>query len=254
MLGAIAGDIIGSAYEYRHSIKTKDFELFTEHSKFTDDSVLTIAIADALMNGNCFAEKLLEYTNKYPNRGYGAGFLNWVSQGGGDPYNSWGNGSAMRVGAVGMIAEDMEETLELAKLSAEITHNHPEGIKGAQAIAACVFMARDGADISEIESHIYDNFYKIDYELSDIRDDYKFEVSCQGSVPQAILCFLESNDFEDAIRNAISLGGDADTQGAMAGAIAESYYGIPKGIGEKVLGMLDDDMKLVIQKFYETMS
>lgn len=230
MYGAIIGDVVGSVYEFQ-PIKTKNFELFPEKATFTDDTVMTIAVARALISykkhGGDFKEILVEQMqylgNKYP-ASYGGMFSNWLHSTNPEPYNSWGNGSAMRVSPVGLYANSVEEALDLAKLSAEVTHNHPEGIKGAQATAAAVFLAKSGESRDYIRAFINHHFYPLDFTLDDIREKYHFDVTCQGSVPPAIVAFLESTSFEDAIRNAISLGGDSDTLAAITGSIAWSYY------------------------------
>jgi len=211
MIGAIAGDIIGSVYEVT-PIKTKEFPLFSRHSIFTDDTVLTVALADSILNNVPYVNKLKEYHHHYPWAGYGGHFERWASSGSSQPYNSWGNGSAMRVSPVGFAYQDLATVLEKAKQSAEVTHNHPEGIKGAQATAAAIFLARTGQDKAAIKEYIEKTFgYPLSRPLDKIRPTYFFDVSCQGSVPQSIIAFLESDSYEDAVRNAISLGGDSDT-------------------------------------------
>ncbi len=232
MLGAIFGDFVGSKYEF-NNIKTTDFELIDDDMSITDDSILTIAVADWLLQGMLSKERLIsivkDYVERYPNPagGYGISFNRWAKSNDNEPYNSWGNGSAMRVAAVGWAFDTLEQTEEIAKLTAEITHNHPEGIKGAQAVAAAIFMARTGKTKDEIEEYVTD---KYDYDLSrtcdDIRPTYCFNESCQGTVPEAIIAFLDSNDFESAIRLAISLGGDSDTLTCITGGIAEAFYGM----------------------------
>ena len=232
MYGAIIGDIVGSVYEF-NSIKTKDFPLFSESCRFTDDSVMTVAVASALLRHKksrvdlqqAMVQEMKFFGRRFPDAGYGGMFSNWLIKRNPKPYNSFGNGSAMRVSPCGLIAGSLEEALELAKTSAEVTHNHPEGIKGAQAAAAAVYLAKTGASKEEIGGYICDHFYKLTKTLDEIRPDYYFDVTCQGSVPEAITAFLESSGYEDAIRNAVSLGGDSDTQAAIAGGIAWSYYG-----------------------------
>lgn len=245
--GAICGDIIGSAYEFR-STKDLDFELFRARSRFTDDTVCTIAVADALINGKPFDGRLQEWCRRYHYAGYGGLFRRWIWSEDPQPYNSWGNGSAMRVSAAGAIAHSKEEVLKLAKASAEVTHNHPEGIKGAQATALAIFMALEGASKEEIKSETEDSFgYDLSRRYCDIQPGYRFEVSCQGSVPEAIICFLESEDYESAVRMAVALGGDADTQGAITGGIAAAYYGeIPATILSDCLSRLPEDITDVI--------
>lgn len=224
MIGAIAGDVHGSMYE-SYPIKTTDFDIYLEYTKFTDDTVLTIAVADSIINGIDYIQSIWKWSHQYPKAGYGATFRNWMRMEGQLPYNSWGNGSAMRVSPVGFAFNTIEEVLYDAKASAEVTHNHPEGIKGAQAVAVAVFLARNGHSKDEIKSYIKNNFnYDLSRTLEDIRPTYKFDISCQGSVPESIIAFLESYDFESAVRYAISLWGDSDTMACMAGAIAQAYY------------------------------
>ena len=243
MLGAIIGDIVGSIYEFE-SDKTKEFEFFTEGSRLTDDSMMSIAVGCAcakadLSDEEDFKSWVVYYMGKigreFPSAGYGYYFFRWIKSDFMGPYNSFGNGSAMRVSSVAWVAKSLEKAEKLAKWSAEVTHNHPEGVKGAQAIAAAIYLARAGKSKDKIKEYIEQNYYILDFTLDEIRPTYEFDVTCQGSVPQAIECFLESTDFEDAIRNAISLGGDGDTQAAMAGAIAEAYYGIPDDIKQNGL-------------------
>lgn len=230
MYGAMIGDVVGSVYEF-NPIKTKNFELFPEKATFTDDTVMTIAVARALISykkhREDFKEMLVEQMQylgqKYPTS-YGAMFSDWLNNPNPEPYNSYGNGSAMRVSPVGLYANTIEEALDLAKQSAEVTHNHPEGIKGAQATAATVFFAKTGESKDYIRTFINHYFYPLNFTLDDIRENYHFDVTCQGSVPPAIVAFLESTSFEDAIRNAISLGGDSDTLAAITGSIAWPYY------------------------------
>jgi ADP-ribosylglycohydrolase len=250
MLGAIAGDIIGSSYEFA-GIKTKDFDLFNQYSRFTDDTVLTIAVADRLVYGGDYHRLFKAYCLNYPNAGYGGSFAHWATSESQEPYNSWGNGSAMRVSPIGYAFDTLDRVLLEAKNSAVATHNHPEGIKGAQAIASAIFLARTGKSKLEIKDYIRSTFsYNLDRTLDIIRPDYTFEVSCQASVPEAIIAFLESIDFEDAIRNAVSLGGDSDTQACMAGGIAEAFYGgVPSEIANQALLRLDEPLKLVLQAF-----
>jgi len=250
MIGAIAGDIIGSVYE-RHNIKRTDFPLFDPWSRFTDDTVLTVAIADAILTGSSYVDKLKEYFRYYPDAGYGPGFRRWAASERITPYYSQGNGSAMRVSPVGFAFDTLEQVLEEAKKSAEVTHNHPEGIKGAQATASSIFLARTGKSKKEIKVFIESTFgYNLSEPLDEIRKYYRFDVTCKGSVPEAITAFLESNDFEDAIRKAISIGGDSDTIACIAGGIAEAYYGkIPDHIQRSVFLFLDERLKRVIQEF-----
>jgi ADP-ribosylglycohydrolase len=226
ILGAIAGDIIGSAYEF-HNTKSLDFKLFTKRTYFTDDSVLTIATMDVLLNKKDYAKTYQEYGRKYTHRGYGGNFRKWICADNPKPYNSYGNGSAMRASPIGWYCDSIDEVLSEAKKSAEVSHNHPEGIKGAQATALAVYLARMGKGKNEIKQAIVDKFgYDLDRKLDDIRPDYEFDVSCQGSVPEAIIAFLESTDYENAVRLAVSLGGDSDTIACITGGIAEAYYKI----------------------------
>lgn len=250
MLGAITGDIIGSVFE-RHNIKTTRFELFNFGSRFTDDTVLTIAVADAIFQKKDFTQSVKKWGLKYPNAGYGQSFYKWLHSTSFQPYNSWGNGSAMRVSPVGYAYDSLSEVLDEAKKSAEITHNHPEGIKGAQATAAAVFLARTGKSKNEIKTFIQEQFrYDLDRTTDEIRLGYTFDVSCQGSVPEAIISFLESTGYESAIRLAISLGGDSDTIACIAGGIAEAYYGnIPPEIIQKSKDLLPEEMLEVVENF-----
>lgn len=250
MLGAIIGDIIGSVYEH-DNIKTTDFPLFSTGCRFTDDTVLTVALADSILSGKNYTAKLEEYYYRYPRAGYGGNFIKWASGMDHKPYNSWGNGSAMRVSPVGYAYDNLQTVLEKAKESAEVTHNHPEGIKGAQAVASAIFIARTGSNKIDICRYIESQFkYNLNRKLDDIRRYYIFDVSCQGSVPEAIIAFMESDSYESAIRNAISLGGDSDTIACIAGGIAEAYYhGVPPEIAETAISMLPDKLLKVINEF-----
>ena len=252
MIGAIAGDIIGSVYE-AIGIKTTEFPLFDPACRYTDDTVLTVAVADCILNDGDVAEYFHDYFHTYPHAVYGGSFIAWALERSTAPYNSWGNGSAMRVSPVGFACETLEDVLRLAQRSAEVTHNHPEGIRGAQATAAAVFLARTGQSKPEIHRYVQREFgYDLDRRLDDIRPNYEFDVSCQGSVPESIIAFLESNDYEDAVRKAISLGGDADTMACIAGGIAEAYYsGIPEEIERRVWELLDDRLTQVAQAFVQ---
>ena len=252
MIGSIAGDIIGSVYEHR-PIKAKDFPLFDPHCRFTDDSVLTIAVADSILNNRPYRESMQETGRRYPDAGYGATFFQWLYSPNPQPYNSWGNGSAMRVSPVGFAFSTEEEVLQNAHKSAEISHNHLEGIKGAQATALAVYIARTTRNKEEIRKQISQRFeYDLNRELEDIRSDYFFDVSCQGTVPEAIISFLESESYEDAVRNAISLGGDSDTLACITGGIAEAFYGeIPPYIRRKVKELLPADLLEITERFYK---
>jgi len=252
MLGAIIGDIIGSTYEF-DKVKTKDFDLFESEADFTDDTVLTVATADAILNNKTYLDVYKTYPKKYPNRGYGGSFYNWVENKKSEPYESFGNGSAMRVAPIGWAFDTLEQVLEEAKKSAEVTHNHPEGIKGAQAVASAVFLARNGFSKEEIEKYLETEFgYDLYRFIDEVRLTTAGDSSCMKSVPEAIICFLESNSFEDAIRNAVSLGGDADTQACIAGAIAEAFYKeIPKEFKRKASTLLDKDLIATVKQFRE---
>jgi len=254
MLGAIAGDIIGSIYEWKN-IKIKYFPLFSSKSEFTDDTVLTVAVADAILNNKDnnkdYVSNFKTYYRRYPGAGYGGMFHQWARSDRSEPYNSWGNGSAMRVSPVGFAFDTLDQVLLEAKKSAEVTHNHPEGIKGAQATAAAVFLGRTDHSKDQIKSYIESEFgYDLSQILDQIRPTYKFNESCQGTVPQAITAFLESTDFEDAIRNAVSLGGDTDTLTCITGGIAEAFYGgVPKAISEEVYTRLDPHLRKITEQF-----
>ena len=227
MIGAIVGDIVGSTHEFLGT-KTQDFPLFTPESRFTDDTVLTVATAFSLMTDGDYATNYRIFGRLYPMAGYGERFQQWLTGDDLRPYNSWGNGSAMRVSPVGFFLDDEAEVLAEAERSAAVTHDHPEGIKGAQALALGIFLARKGADADTIRREIAGRFgYDLDRTTAEIRPGYRFDVSCQGSVPEAIICFLEAADWEEAVRLAVSLGGDADTQACMAGGLAEAAFGSP---------------------------
>ncbi|MFQ5482014.1 MAG: ADP-ribosylglycohydrolase family protein [Nitrospinaceae bacterium] len=250
MLGAIAGDIIGSVYEHR-PVKTTDFPLFQPHSRFTDDTVLTIAVAHHILSGDPLRETFHDYFARYPGAGYGSAFARWASRRDPLPYNSWGNGAAMRVSPVGFAGSTLERVLDLARKTAAVTHNHPEGIRGAQSAAAAVFLARTGKDKDQIRDFIQDHFqYPLEAPLTLLRERHTFDVSCQGTVPPAITAFLESSSFEDAVRNAVSLGGDSDTLACIAGAIAHAYYGkIPPPIAGEALSRLDPPLRDTVLRF-----
>ena len=251
MLGAIIGDVVGSPYEFGAE-KTKDFPLFTPSCRPTDDSVLTIAVGCACAEADCdeegefkktLCERMREIGRLYPDAGYGELFYRWLMDDEGEPYGGYTNGAAMRVSPVAWAVDELEDAERLAKWSAEITHDHPEGIKGAQAVAAAVFLARKGYDKAAIRRYISRKYYDLDFTVEEIRPGYRHDMTCEGSVPQAIVCFLDSEDFEDAIRNAISLGGDGDTQACIAGAIAEAFYGIPEDLQEKVFEYVDETLQ-----------
>jgi ADP-ribosylglycohydrolase len=250
MLGAIVGDIVGSVHEFSGT-KSADFELFAPGCTFTDDTVLSVAVAECLLSGASYIDMFHEYALAYPNRGYGIGFLRWVQGGSREPYGSWGNGAAMRVSAVGFAFDDLERVLGEARRSAEVTHDHPEGIKGAQATSAAILLSRQGASKEEIREYVANTFgYDMNRTVDGIRPSYGFNPSCQGTVPEAIIAFLDSKDFEDAIRLAISLGGDADTLACIAGGIAEAHYGgIPRKIARRGLALLDDRLRGTVERF-----
>lgn len=243
IIGAISGDIIGSTHEF-NPIKTKDFNLFNRHSTFTDDTVMTLAIAKWLCEDKSSKDVLIKnvkhFGNRYPNAGYGGMFKRWLSKDSPEPYGSWANGSAMRVSPCAWVAESLQEAQRLAELSAIITHDHPEGVKGALATSDAIYLARIGASKDEIKDHIEVRYgYDLNRTVEEIRPDYSFDVSCAGSVPESIICFLDAKDFEDAIRNAVSLGGDADTQAAIAGSIAGAYWDVSRNISYKSIHRLD---------------
>lgn len=250
VLGAIAGDVFGSIYEW-NNIKTAEFNLFNDECKITDDTVLSIAIADSLLNNCNFKNTLLMYGRKYSSYPYGPSFVNWLSSEEQNPYYSYGNGSAMRVSAIGAFFNDLSSVINYAKKSAEITHNHPEGIKGAQAVAAAIFLAKSGKNKKDIKDYITLEFkYDLNFTLENIRSSYQFDVSCQGSVPQAIVAFLESNSYENAIKIAISIGGDSDTIACITGGIASAFYKeISSEITEFVLNKLPIEFKEILEKF-----
>lgn len=255
MLGSIIGDIIGSTYEFKNA-GTYDFDPFPVGSDFTDDTVLTVAIADAILTERDYAETVREYALNYPGRGYGGWFSQWIYMDNPKPYNSFGNGSAMRVSPIGWAFHSLGETLEEAEKSSAITHNHPEGKKGAKAVAAAIFLARNGYDKKEIKKFIQKRYsYKLNRTLAEIKPFYSFNESCQKTVPEAIICFLESEGFEDAVRKAIWLGGDSDTLACITGGIAEAYYKkIPVEWIEKSFSILDSKLTGIVKKFQKTHS
>ena len=252
MIGAITGDIVGSVFEW-NNIKQKEFELFTKESDFTDDTVMTIATIDSIINDMPFADSYKKWFRKYPDRGYGGNFMGWGISNSLEPYNSWGNGSAMRVSPVGYYYDNLDEVLLKAEESSAVTHNHPEGIKGAHATAAAIYLAKNNKEKQEIKEFIEKRFgYDLSESLDSIRKWYDFDVSRHGTVPPAIIAFLESNDFEDAIRNAISIGGDSDTLACITGGIAEAYYKeIPDSILSEVERILPQEMMDLVDKLYE---
>jgi ADP-ribosylglycohydrolase len=250
VLGAIAGDIIGSAYEWQRT-KSYSFELFTPASTPTDDTVLTVAVADCILHGKDYATTLREYGHRHPHAGWGGMFFAWLFSSDPAPYNSFGNGSAMRVSPVGFAFDTLDEVLAEAERSAEVSHNHPEGIKGAQAVASCILLARQGRSKGEIKDFVEARFgYDLNRTLDEIRPSYRFYETCQQSVPEAIVAFLESTHYEDAVRKAVSLGGDADTLACMTGGIAQAYYRtIPALIIEQARARLPDDFMAIIDEF-----
>jgi len=250
MIGAIAGDIIGSRFE---SFPTKStvFDLVGERSIFTDDTVLTVAVADTILSGGDYAAKLREFGLRHPDSGFGSNFYVWMHNAAAGPYQSWGNGSAMRVSPVGFAFDTEERVLQEAERSAAVTHDHPEGIKGAQAVALAILRARQGASKDAIRAETAERFgYDLARTLDEIRRRYVFDISCQGSVPESIIAFLESEGVEDAIRKAISLGGDSDTMGCMAGGIAQAFYGgVPQELRAIVRARLAPDLLEVVDRF-----
>lgn len=251
MLGAIIGDVVGSVYEH-HRIKTTDFPLFQTRSRFTDDTVLTIAVAEAILYQTSYIETIKTYGQRYPDAGYGGSFMKWIYADDSKPYHSWGNGSAMRVSPVGWAFSTEDEVLQEAERSAAVTHDHPEGIKGAQATALAIFLARTGIEKDDIRAKISQRFdYDLDRTVDDIRPGYKFEVSCQKSVPESIIAFLDASSYEDTIRKAVSLGGDSDTLACIAGSIAEAYYKeIPADMVREVRDRLPEEFLQIIDLFY----
>ncbi len=251
MLGAIYGDMCGSFFEH-HNVKSKTVDLWTHVSRFTDDTVLTVATMEAILDEAPFAQRYRSYFMRYPHAGFGSGFASWARSGIDAPYNSYGNGAAMRVSPVAWACETLEKALEMAAATAEVTHNHPEGIKGAKAIAGAVFLTRQGQDREAVRNWIEATFgYDLSESIDSIRRWYRFDVSCQGSVPQAIRAWLESTSLEDAIRNAISIGGDSDTLACMAGAIAEAEFGLTDNERHKIFSRLDPPLSKVVQTFYK---
>ena len=254
MLGAIIGDVVGSRFEF-NNIKTKKFDLFDKRCQITDDSVMSVAVADMCLNGyvphnnRMIVQTFKKWGQRYPDAGYGDRFFNWVLSDLSEPYNSCGNGSAMRISAVGFYANSADEVKKYSKAVTRVTHNHPEGIKGAYVTAMCIYMARKGASKKEIKAFV-EKYYDINFDYEHLRRTYKHEAEiCQNTVPQAIFCFLISNGFEDCLRTTISIGGDCDTTAAISCAIAEAYYGIPTKIAEAVMEFIPEDMKEIICRF-----
>ena len=264
MYGAILGDIIGSPYEFDRGNKSKDFPLFSRNSKFTDDSVMTLAVADAFLpiapntddaEIRCrLVRSMQTYGRKYPYAGYGGMFRRWLKDSKPQPYGSYGNGSAMRVSSAGWLFDNLETVRHMARLSAEVTHNHPEGIKGAEATASAIFLARTGSTKAEIKTYIEANFhYDLSRSCDEIRPTYRHMESCQETVPEAITAFLEGRSFEDVIRTAVSLGGDCDTLTAIAGSIAEGFYGVPEELKRQCREHLPEDLRKVLRRLEEAL-
>ena len=267
MIGAVVGDVAGSRFEFRNR-KTKEFVLLASEddaewgppSSFTDDTVMTLAVAQALADwreggssdyGELSAltvQAMQDFGRRYPRAGYGGHFAHWIREEDPMPYNSWGNGAAMRVSACGWAGRTLDEVKTTSRAVTEVTHDHPEGIKGAEAAAVCVFLARQGKSKDEIKAFVREHYYPIDFTLDEIRPAYSFDVSCQGSVPQALEAFFESTSFEDAIRNAISIGGDSDTIGAICGAVAGAFYGVPDEIRAKAMTFLPKHLANVLKR------
>lgn len=250
LLGAIAGDIIGVPYEH-HTCGNLDFQLFTPRSHFSDDSVLTLAIADAIMNDRDYKAAIRNFGRRYPHAGYGRWFKGWLYADDPQPYDSYGNGSAMRVSAIGWAFDSVDDVMAEAEASAAVTHNHPEGIKGAQAVALAIYLARIGSSKTEIREEVAYRFgYDLNQTVDQIQPTYRWSVTCQGSVPESIVAFLDSTDYEDAVRKVVFLRGDADTMAAIAGSIAEAYYGgVPAEIASEVESRLPPDLWQVVKDF-----
>lgn len=259
MIGAIIGDVVGSRFEF-NNYKGKKFPLFTSDCFITDDSVMTVAVCDAFNKtypehkylGLQTIKSMREIGRRYPHCGYGGGFARWMFSETTSPYNSYGNGAAMRVSACGWVGKTLDEVKNLSAQVTCVTHNHPEGLKGAEATAVAIWLARKGYAKDDIRQYVEDNYYDLNFTLDQIRPKYRFNETCQETVPQAIAAFLESNDFEDAIRNAISLGGDSDTLAAITGSIAEAFYGVPDWIKDSVMRFLTPELKKILEEFNQT--
>ncbi len=265
MYGAILGDIVGSPYEGYFKMKSKEFDLFIYNSRFTDDTMMTIAVADALMEAgkdasldkirSCVVCAMQKWGRLYPRVGYGGRFRQWLRAENPMPYGSFGNGSAMRVSPVGWLYDTIERTREVAAATAEVTHNHPEGIKGAEAAASVIFLARNHRSKDEIKEYVTSEFgYDLNRTVDEIRPNYNFDVTCQGTVPEAIIAFLEGTSFEDVLRTAVSLGGDCDTLTSIATAMAEAFYGIPENLRMEVRNRIQPDMLAVVDRFNEMLT
>ena len=256
MIGAIIGDIVGSRFEF-NNYRHKDFELFTEECSFTDDSIMSLAVAKALLSAKsdysdlseCAVHYMQLIGRPYPNSGYGGRFYHWMYSDNPQPYNSFGNGSAMRVSACGYVGNSIEEVIALSDAVSKVSHNHIEGLKGAQATAVAVYLARTGSSLEQIKDYIVKHYYAIDFTIDEIRDTYQFNETCQDTVPQALEAFFESENFEDALRIAISVGGDSDTLAAITCAVAEAYYGVPNSIRTQALSYLNEQMLSLLQEF-----
>ena len=257
MLGAIIGDIVGSRFEWDNH-RSKDFEFMPYDKCFpTDDSIMTLALAKAILiskddysdlsNNAVFC--MQEIGRKYPDCGYGGNFYYWIFSDNPEPYYSFGNGSAMRVSSAGFVAKSIDDAKMISELITKVTHNHPEGLKGAEATAVAIYMAKSGKSILEIRDYIDENYYDMNFTLDEIRDSYEFNETCQDTVPQALQAFFESNSFEDAIRNAISIGGDSDTVAAICGGVAEAYYGIPSDLRKQAIKFLDEELLNLLIEF-----
>lgn len=263
MYGAILGDIIGSPYEFDMGNKSKDSPLFSKTSIFTDDTVMTIAVAEAFMGApddegiihKRLIQSMQKWGHRYPDAGYGLRFSDWLDSDDPRPYNSWGNGSAMRVSSVAWLYDDLDTVRRMARLSAEVTHNHPDGIKGAEATASAIFLARSGSTKAEIEAYVETQFgYDLSRTCDEIRPSYHHVESCQETVPEAITAFLEGDSFEDVIRTSVSLGGDCDTLTCIAGSIAEGFYGVPKTLKQECRIRLTDDLRDALSRFVDSIS
>ena len=252
MLGALTGDIVGSIYEWDNR-KTTEFPLFQDHCRFTDDSVLTVALAESILTGEGYGVLMKRYFHRYPEAGYGGSFRRWALAENAGPYHSWGNGAAMRISPAGWAFDSLAQVLGKAEEYSTLTHDHPEGIKGAQATAASVYLGRTGSSKQAIRSYVTESFgYDLSRDCDQIRPGYRFDVSCQGTVPQALTAFLESSDFEGAIRLAVSLGGDSDTLACITGAVAQAFYGgVPEPIAGRTLDFLDEPLRRVTLEFEE---